>query len=44
MKTATYKFDSHLLVIQEIRSLEDDTKRPFTNLLSHSVVDTHYVG
>lgn len=40
----TYKLDSHLLVIQEIGTLENHTKRPFTNLLSHPVVDTHNIG
>ena len=40
----TYKLDSHLLIIQEIGALENNTKRPFTNLLSHSVVDTHNIG
>ena len=40
----TYKLDSHLLIIQEIGALENHTKRPFTNLLSHSVVDAHNIG
>lgn len=40
----TYEFDGHLLIIQEIYSLKDDTKRPFTDLLPDSVVDAHYVG
>lgn len=40
----TYKLDSHLLIIQEIGTLKNHTKRPFTNLLSHSVVDTHNIG
>ena len=40
----TYKLDSHLLIIQEIGALENNTKRPFTNLLSHSVVDAHNIG
>lgn len=43
-ETTTYEFDGHLLIVQEICSLEDDTKRPFTDLLSHPIVDTHYVG
>lgn len=41
---STYKLDSHLLIIQEIGALENHTKRPFTNLLSHSVVDAHNIG
>lgn len=40
----TYKLDGHLLIIQEIGTLKNHTKRPFTNLLSHSVVDTHNIG
>lgn len=40
---STYKFDGHLLVVQQVGTLKDDTKGTFTNLLSHSVVDTHYV-
>lgn len=39
----TYEFDGHLLVVQKVGALEDDTERTFTDLLAHAVVDTHYV-
>lgn len=39
----THEFDSHLLVVQEVGALENDTKRTLTDLLAHTVVDTHYV-
>lgn len=37
---ATHEFDSDLLVVEEVRSLEDDAKRAFSNLLSDAVVYT----
>lgn len=43
MEGLTYKFDSDLLVIQEIGALENHTKRSFTDFLAHTVVDTHHV-
>lgn len=39
----TYEFDGDLLVIQEVGAFENDTKRTLTDLLTHTVVDTHYV-
>ena len=39
----THKFDSNLLIVQEVRSFEDNTKGSLSDFLSHSVVDTHYV-
>ena len=38
-----YEFDGDLLVVQEVGALENDTKGAFTDLLAHTVVDTHYV-
>lgn len=43
MEGLTYKFDSDLLVIQEVGALENHTKRSFTDFLAHTVVDTHHV-
>jgi hypothetical protein len=40
----TYKFDSNLLVIQEVGALENDTEGTFTDFLADTVVDTHHVG
>ena len=40
----TNKFDSYLLIVQEICTLKDDTKRAFSNLLSDTVMDTNNVG
>lgn len=40
----TYKFDSHLLVVQEICALEDDTEGALADFLSYPIVDTHDVG
>lgn len=39
----TYEFDGHLLVVQKVGALEDDTERTFTDLLADTIVDTHYV-
>lgn len=39
----THKFNSNLLIVQEVRSLKDHTKRTLSNFLSHSVVDTHHI-
>lgn len=39
----TYEFDGDLLVVQEVGAFKDDTKGAFTDLLAHTVVDTHYV-
>ena len=36
----TYEFDGNLLVVQKIRSFENDTKRTLSDLLADSVVDT----
>ena len=37
---ATYKLDSHLLVVEQVGALENDTERALTDLLAYSVVDT----
>lgn len=39
----TYEFDGNLLVVQEVGALKDNTKGAFTDLLAHTIVDTHYV-
>lgn len=39
----TDEFDGDLLVVEQIGAFEDDTKRTLTDLLAHTVVDTHYV-
>lgn len=39
----SYKFDGDLLVVQEVGALKDDTKGAFTDLLAHTVVDTHHI-
>lgn len=39
----TDKLDSHLLVVQQIGAFKNDTKGSFTDLLSYSVVYTHYI-
>jgi hypothetical protein len=36
----TYKFDSNSLGVEQVGSLENDTKRPFTNLLSDPIMYT----
>lgn len=40
---STHEFDCYLLVVQEVGALENDTKRTLTDLLAHTVVDTHYI-
>lgn len=40
---STYEFDRHLLVIEEIGALKNDTERSLTDLLADSVVDSHHV-
>ena len=40
----TYKLDGDLLVVEEIGSLKDDTKRALANLLPHSIVHTYDIG
>lgn len=40
---STHKFDGHLLVVQEVGALKNDTKRTLADLLTHTVVDTHYI-
>lgn len=40
----TYEFDGDLLVVQQICSLEDHTKRSLSNFLPHSVMHTDDVG
>jgi len=42
-KQNTYEFDRNLSVVQEIGTLEDDTKRSFANLLPYSVMYSHDV-
>ena len=39
----TYKLDGHLLVVEKIGTLKDDTEGAFANLFSHSVVHAHDV-
>lgn len=39
----TYKLDGHLLVVQQVRALEDHTKRALPDFLPHPVVDAHHV-
>lgn len=36
---ATYEFDGHLLVVQQIGSLKDDSKGTLSNFLADPVVD-----
>jgi uncharacterized Zn finger protein len=36
---ATHKFDGHLLVVEQVGSLENDTKGTLSNLLADPVVD-----
>jgi len=38
-----YKFYGNLLVVEEVGTLENDTKGAFANLLSNAVVDTHHI-
>lgn len=38
-REATYEFDGDLLVVQQVGSLEDDTKGTLANLLPHPVMD-----
>lgn len=40
----TYEFDSDLLVIEKVRSFEDNAKRPFTNFFAHSIMNADDVG
>jgi hypothetical protein len=40
----THKLDCDLLVVQQICSLEQDTERTLTNLLSYTIMHTHDVG
>lgn len=40
----TYKFDGDLLVIQEVCSLEDHTKRTLSDFLTHTVVNADDIG
>ena len=37
---STYKFDGHLLVVEQIGAFENDTKGALADLLAYSVVDT----
>jgi hypothetical protein len=39
----TYKLDGNLLAVEEVHALKDDAKRALSNLLSHPVVDAHYI-
>jgi hypothetical protein len=39
----TYKFDSHLLAVEEVCSFENDTKRSLPDFLAYTIVDTHYI-
>ena len=39
----THEFDGHLLVVQKVGALEDDTKGTLSNFLAHTVVDAHYI-
>ena len=39
----SYKFDGDLLVVQEVGALKDDSEGAFTDLLAHTVVDTHHI-
>lgn len=40
----TYEFDGNLLVVQEVGTLKNHTKRALANLLPHPIVDTDDVG
>lgn len=40
---ATHKLDGDLLVVKQVRALEDDTERALSDLLAHPVVDTDHV-
>jgi hypothetical protein len=39
----TYEFDRHLLVVEKVGALENNTKGSFTDLLTHSIVDAHHI-
>ena len=40
----THEFDGHLLVIQQVRALEDNAKRALAYFLADAVVHAHHVG
>ena len=40
----THKLDCDLLVVQQICSLEQNTERTLSNLLSYAIMHTHDVG
>ena len=40
---ATHKFDGHLLVVQQIGALKDDSKGTLSNFLADPVVDADNV-
>lgn len=42
--SATHKFDGHLLIVEQIGTLKDDTKGALPDFLSDSVVDADDVG
>jgi len=42
-KGQTYKLDRHLLVVQEVCALEDDTERALTDFLPYAIVDAHNI-
>ena len=43
-RQATYKFDGHLLVVQQISPLENNAKGTLSDFLSDPVVDADDVG
>ena len=40
----TYEFDGHLLVVQQVCSLEKNPKGTLSNLLAYSIMDTDDIG
>lgn len=40
----TNEFDSDLLVVEQVGTLEDDTKGTLSDLLAHSIVNADDVG
>lgn len=39
----THKFDGHLLIIEQIGTLKDNTERSFTNFFPNAIVDTDHI-
>lgn len=44
MMITPYEFNGDVLVVEQIGTLENNTKGALADLLAHTVVDAHYVG